>query len=94
VKSIYIRGVPATITEAAMKELFGKHGEIEKVVLPSAPARGGPVRDFAFVHYKERLVALAAAKVTHPYSRSCMLITDRQDTEILDSPTVVRVLYT
>eukprot|EP00240_Pyramimonas_obovata_P003932 CAMPEP_0118924716 /NCGR_PEP_ID=MMETSP1169-20130426/2725_1 /TAXON_ID=36882 /ORGANISM="Pyramimonas obovata, Strain CCMP722" /LENGTH=355 /DNA_ID=CAMNT_0006865847 /DNA_START=568 /DNA_END=1632 /DNA_ORIENTATION=- len=62
VKSIYVRGVPATITEANLKELFAEHGEIEKAVLPSARP-GGVVRDFAFVHFKERESAVAAVKV-------------------------------
>eukprot|EP00854_Cymbomonas_tetramitiformis_P020395 gene20395-24428_t len=61
VKSLYIKGVVESVTEAVLKEIFEKHGEIEKIVFPRNQP-GQPRRDFCFVHFKERAAAVAAAE--------------------------------
>ena len=63
VKSVYVKGVPDdwASPEDKLRELFVRHGAIEKVVLP-APRVDKKKRDFAFVHFEERSAALAAVE--------------------------------
>lgn len=65
VKAIYVKNLLDTVTSEKLKELFERHGEITKVVLP--PAKGGQKRDFGFVHFAERSSALKAVKGTEKY---------------------------
>ncbi|PKA59989.1 Polyadenylate-binding protein 2 [Apostasia shenzhenica] len=65
VKAVYVKNLPENITSEKLKELFERHGEITKVVLP--PAKAGQKRDFGFVHFSERSSALKAVKGTEKY---------------------------
>jgi heterogeneous nuclear ribonucleoprotein R len=49
VKTIYVKNLPENASKEKIKELFDKHGEVTKVVLP--PAKAGHKRDFGFVHF-------------------------------------------
>uniref|UniRef100_A0A915E1X1 RRM domain-containing protein n=1 Tax=Ditylenchus dipsaci TaxID=166011 RepID=A0A915E1X1_9BILA len=51
VKVLYVKNVKEAVTEETLKELFEKHGEVE---------RAKKIRDYAFIHFKERAGALAA----------------------------------
>ena len=58
--------IPENTTTEQLKELFQRHGEVTKVVMP--PGKGGQgKRDFGFVHYAERSSALKAVKETEKY---------------------------
>ncbi|XP_072968949.1 heterogeneous nuclear ribonucleoprotein Q [Typha angustifolia] len=65
VKAIYVKNLPENITKEKIKEIFERHGEITKVVLP--PAKAGQKRDFGFIHFAERSSALKAVKGTEKY---------------------------
>ncbi|KAK9905524.1 hypothetical protein WJX75_001554 [Coccomyxa subellipsoidea] len=55
VKSVYVGNLPASATDAKLKELFEQFGEVTKVVIPpSRPDK--PNREFGFVHFSERSV--------------------------------------
>lgn len=45
VKVLYVRNLKESVTEDKLKEIFSPYGEIERVK---------KVKDYAFVHYKER----------------------------------------
>ncbi|PON75495.1 Splicing factor-like protein [Parasponia andersonii] len=66
VKALYVKNIPENTTTEQLKELFQRHGEVTKVVMP--PGKGGQgKRDFGFVHYAERSSALRAVKDTEKY---------------------------
>lgn len=66
VKALYVKNIPENTTTEQLKELFQRHGEVTKVVMP--PGKGGQgKRDFGFVHYAERSSALKAVKDTEKY---------------------------
>ncbi|GJN39836.1 hypothetical protein PR202_gb28982 [Eleusine coracana subsp. coracana] len=65
VKTIYVKNLPENVSKEKVKELFEKHGEVTKVVLP--PAKAGHKRDFGFVHFAERSSALKAIKGSEKY---------------------------
>ncbi|KAG0496851.1 hypothetical protein HPP92_001542 [Vanilla planifolia] len=65
VKAVYVKNLPENVSSEKLKELFERHGEITKVVLP--PAKSGQKRDFGFVHFAERSSALKAIKGTEKY---------------------------
>jgi heterogeneous nuclear ribonucleoprotein R len=65
VKTIYVKNLPENASKEKIKELFDKHGEVTKVVLP--PAKAGHKRDFGFVHFAERSSALKAVKGSEKY---------------------------
>uniref|UniRef100_J3N0Y7 RRM domain-containing protein n=1 Tax=Oryza brachyantha TaxID=4533 RepID=J3N0Y7_ORYBR len=65
VKTIYVKNLPENASKENIKEIFEKHGEITKVVLP--PAKPGHKRDFGFVHFAERSSALKAVKGSEKY---------------------------
>ncbi|XP_038972949.1 heterogeneous nuclear ribonucleoprotein Q-like [Phoenix dactylifera] len=65
VKALYLKNLPENVTPEKLKELFGHHGEVTKVVLP--PAKAGQKRDFGFIHFAERSSALKAVKGTEKY---------------------------
>lgn len=65
VKALYVKNIPENTSTDQLKELFQRHGEVTKVVMP--PAKSGGKRDFGFVHYAERSSALKAVKETEKY---------------------------
>ncbi|XP_078447170.1 RNA-binding (RRM/RBD/RNP motifs) family protein [Wolffia australiana] len=66
VKALYVKNLPKNVTPEQMKELFKRHGEITKVVLP--PAKPGQENSrFGFVHFAERSMAMKALKNTERY---------------------------
>uniref|UniRef100_A0A0D9XHU6 RRM domain-containing protein n=1 Tax=Leersia perrieri TaxID=77586 RepID=A0A0D9XHU6_9ORYZ len=65
VKTIYVKNLPENASKEKIKEIFEKHGEVTKVVLP--PAKAGHKRDFGFVHFAERSSALKAIKGSEKY---------------------------
>lgn len=66
VKALYVKNIPDTATPEQLKELFQRHGEVTKVVLP--PAKGGQGKgNFGFIHFGERSSALKAVKDTEKY---------------------------
>ncbi|KAL6004279.1 Heteroproteinous nuclear ribonucleoprotein Q [Asimina triloba] len=65
VKALYVKNLPDNTTPEQLKELFERHGEVTKVVMP--PAKPGQKRDFGFIHFAERSSALKAVKETEKY---------------------------
>ncbi|KAI4328971.1 hypothetical protein L6164_021281 [Bauhinia variegata] len=65
VKALYVKNIPENTTTERLKELFCRHGEVTKVVMP--PGKAGGKRDFGFIHYAERSSALKAIKDTEKY---------------------------
>ncbi|KAF0930952.1 hypothetical protein E2562_038362 [Oryza meyeriana var. granulata] len=65
VKTIYVKNLPENASKEKIKEIFERHGEVTKVVLP--PAKAGHKRDFGFVHFAERSSALKAVKGSEKY---------------------------
>ncbi|XP_043717457.1 heterogeneous nuclear ribonucleoprotein Q-like [Telopea speciosissima] len=66
VKALYVKNLPDNTTTEQLKELFQRHGEVTKVVLPIAKA-GQSKREFGFIHFAERSSALKAVKETEKY---------------------------
>ncbi|KAH9766961.1 Heterogeneous nuclear ribonucleoprotein Q [Citrus sinensis] len=64
VKALYVKNIPDNTSTEKIKELFQRHGEVTKVVMP--PGKSGK-RDFGFIHYAERSSALKAVKDTEKY---------------------------
>ena len=64
-KTIYVKNLPENVSKEKIKDLFDKHGEVTKIVLP--PAKAGHKRDFGFVHFAERSSALKAVKGSEKY---------------------------
>lgn len=60
-----MKNIPENVTTEQLKELFRRHGEVTKVVMP--PGKAGGKRDFGFIHYAERSSALKAVKDTEKY---------------------------
>ncbi|KAL1367097.1 hypothetical protein HN51_021171 [Arachis hypogaea] len=65
VKALYVKNIPENTTTEQLKELFSRHGEVTKVVMP--PSKAGGKRDFGFIHYAERSSALKAVKDSEKY---------------------------
>ncbi|KAK9074308.1 hypothetical protein SSX86_006906 [Deinandra increscens subsp. villosa] len=65
VKALYVKNIPENTPTEHLKELFERHGEVTKVVMP--PAKAGGKRDFGFIHFAERSSALKAVKETEKY---------------------------
>ncbi|KAF2076326.1 hypothetical protein CYY_002382 [Polysphondylium violaceum] len=57
VKVLYIRNLPECRDEQEIKELFSKHGVVEKVIVPSNISGSTQRRDFGFVHFIDRETA-------------------------------------
>ncbi|KAE9463153.1 hypothetical protein C3L33_04938, partial [Rhododendron williamsianum] len=68
VKALYVKNIPENTPTEQVKQLFQRHGEVTKVVMP--PAKSGGKRDFGFIHYAERSSALKAVKETEKYEIS------------------------
>ncbi|CAL1398718.1 unnamed protein product [Linum trigynum] len=64
VKALYVKNIPENTTTEKLKEIFMRHGEVTKVVMP--PGKAGK-RDFGFIHFAERSSALKAVKDTEKY---------------------------
>ena len=64
-KTIYVKNLTENASKEKIKELFDKHGEVTKIVLP--PPKAGHKRDFGFVHFAERSSALKAVKGSEKY---------------------------
>lgn len=60
-----MKSIPENTSTEQLKELFQRHGDVTKVVMP--PAKSGGKRDFGFVHYAERSSALKAVKDGETY---------------------------
>lgn len=60
-----MKNIPENTPTEQLKELFQRHGEVTKVVMP--PGKSSGKRDFGFVHFAERSSALKAAKDTEKY---------------------------
>lgn len=59
-----MKNIPEKTSTEKLKELFQRHGEVIKVVMP--PGKSGK-RDFGFIHYAERSSALKAVKESEKY---------------------------
>ena len=57
---------PKNVTEEQVKELFGRHGEVTKVILLEQKL-GQPKHDFGFVHYADHSNAIKAIEKTEKY---------------------------
>ncbi|KAL6322132.1 hypothetical protein AAG906_005071 [Vitis piasezkii] len=66
VKALYVKNIPENTTTEQLKELFQRHGEVTKVVMPPAKS-GQSKRDFGFIHFAERSSALKAVKDTEKH---------------------------
>ncbi|KAH8517030.1 hypothetical protein H0E87_005112 [Populus deltoides] len=64
VKALYVKNIPENSSTEKLKELFQRHGDVTKVVMP--PGKSGK-RDFGFIHYAERSSALKAVRDTQNY---------------------------
>ncbi|KAG8653426.1 heterogeneous nuclear ribonucleoprotein Q [Manihot esculenta] len=64
VKALYVKNIPENTSTEQLKELFQRHGDVTKVVMP--PGKAGK-RDFGFIHYAERSSALKAIKDNEKY---------------------------
>lgn len=60
VKVLYVRNLKEAVTEEQLKEMFAAHGEVE---------RAKKIRDYAFIHFKEREPALKVFFLTIFISR-------------------------
>ncbi|XP_071706033.1 heterogeneous nuclear ribonucleoprotein Q [Rutidosis leptorrhynchoides] len=60
VKALYLKNIPENTSTDHLKEMFQRHGEVTKVVMP--PAKVGCKRDFGFVHFADRSSALKAVE--------------------------------
>ncbi|KAD7116945.1 hypothetical protein E3N88_04213 [Mikania micrantha] len=65
VKALYVKNIPENTPTEHLKELFQRHGEVTKVVMP--PAKAGGKRNFGFIHFADRSSALNAVKETEKY---------------------------
>jgi len=59
-----VKNIPENSSTEKLKELFQRHGDVTKVVMP--PGKSGK-RDFGFIHYAERSSALKAVRDTQNY---------------------------
>lgn len=60
-----MKNIPENTTTEQLKELFCRHGEVTKVVMP--PGKTGGKRDFGFIHYADRSSALKAVNDSEKY---------------------------
>ncbi|KAK7275428.1 hypothetical protein RIF29_16545 [Crotalaria pallida] len=65
VKALYVKNIPENTSTEQLKELFSRHGDVTKVVMP--PSKAGGKRDFGFIHYAERSSALKAVNDGEKY---------------------------
>lgn len=69
-----MKNIPENTSTETLKEIFQRHGEVIKVVMP--PGKGGQgKRDFGFVHYAERSSALKAVRDSEKYEIDGMFYT-------------------
>lgn len=67
VKTLYVKNIPDDSTIDQLKELFERHGEVMKVVLPQPKSGDNNKRSFGFVYYAERSSAIKAVKESQTY---------------------------
>lgn len=66
VKAIYVKNLPKNVAQDQLRELFGRHGDITKIILP--PAKLGQEKSrIGFIHFTERSSAMKALKNTEKY---------------------------
>ncbi|KAL8108975.1 heterogeneous nuclear ribonucleoprotein Q isoform X1 [Apium graveolens] len=65
VKALYVKNIPENTPSEQLKELFERHGEVKKVVMP--PSKSGGKGDFGFIHFAERSSALKAVNDAEKY---------------------------
>ncbi|XP_074279634.1 heterogeneous nuclear ribonucleoprotein Q [Silene latifolia] len=73
VKALYVKNIPDGATPEQLKELFQRHGDVTKVVLP--PSKTGQGKgNFGFIYFSERSSALKAIKETEKYEINGQLL--------------------
>lgn len=60
IRSVYVAGLPQEAKTEDIKDLFQQYGEVEDVTLLQSKEDPSRIRDYCFVHYKERAAALKA----------------------------------
>nr|CAD1829867.1 unnamed protein product [Ananas comosus var. bracteatus] len=95
VKAVYVKNLPKNVTQDQLIKLFERHGEITKVVLP--PPKPGHEKRYAFVHFKERSMAMKALKNTEKYELDgdvldCSLAKPPSDKKVETAPSAQKVL--
>lgn len=60
-----MKNIPENTPSEQLKELFERHGEVKKVVMP--PSKSGGKGDFGFIHFAERSSALKAVNDAEKY---------------------------
>jgi RNA recognition motif-containing protein len=60
-KKLYVGNLPFSVTEAELRELFGRHGSVESVAVITDRETGRP-RGFAFVEMAEASAASDAIR--------------------------------
>ena len=60
-KKLYVGNIPFTSTEEELRELFGRHGDVERVSVITDRETGRP-RGFAFVEFADASAATAAIR--------------------------------
>ena len=60
-KKLYVGNLPFSVTEAELRELFGRHGSVDSVAVITDRETGRP-RGFAFVEMTEASAAADAIK--------------------------------
>lgn len=66
-----MKNIPENTPSEQLKELFERHGEVKKVVMP--PSKSGGKGDFGFIHFAERSSALKAVNDTEKYEINGMI---------------------
>ena len=61
-----MHNLPENVTKEQLKELFGRHGEVTKVLLLEQNP-GQPKCDFGFVHYDDHSNAIKAIEKIEKY---------------------------
>ncbi|KAL5096238.1 hypothetical protein RYX36_000565 [Vicia faba] len=65
IKALYVKNIHENVTTYQLKDLFQRHGEVKKVVMP--PGKAGGKHDFGFIYYAERSSALKFVKEIEKY---------------------------
>ena len=65
VKSLYISNLPEEVTETKLKDLLEPFGQIDRVALLHQKDEPTKMRDYAFIHYMKRSIALQVLEVLH-----------------------------
>lgn len=76
-KKIYVGNLPFTATESQVKEMFGKHGNVQSVALINDRETGRP-RGFGFVEMDDTAAAIKALDGTQMDGRT-LNVNEAQD---------------